>query len=107
MTQQKTPVADRPTAATGPKWTVTPHHSMALVAVRDGAVVCHPAWSHHVPGWGWSGGGDVSLPVQNALSDLHSGRLLTVDTTVRDHVDGDPVVLTEAGRLVLERMGGQ
>lgn len=76
----------------------TPQHLAALQAVSDGCVVCHPAWSHHVPGWGWSTGGDVSLPWQTALSDLHHARLVDVDRSGRDHVNGDPVVVTAPGR---------
>lgn len=93
-------------AVAGPKRTLTPLHTMALQAIRDEAVVCHPAWSHHTPGWGWAGGGDVTLTFQGALSELHALRLLRVDTTVRDHVDGDPVTLTGAGDIVLDRLAG-
>jgi hypothetical protein len=80
---------------------------MALQAVATGGVVCHPAGSHHVPGWGWAEGGDVTLTVQAALSDLHALKLLRVDTSGRFHVDGDPVVLSEAGHIVLARLGGE
>lgn len=110
MTIQQTPApAARtlPTAAgVGPKRSLTPQHVMALRAIQDGAVVCHPAWSHHTPGWGWAEGGDVSLNLQVVLTDLQSLRLLAVDTGGRWHVDGDPAVLTEAGRIVLNRLGG-
>lgn len=70
----------------------------ALQAVRDRQIVCHPPWSHHVPGWGWAGGGDITLPFQDALSDLHAAKLIEVDRSGRDHVDGDLVVVTAAGR---------
>lgn len=94
-----------PTAANvGPK--LGPQHTMALHAIHDGAVVCHPVGSHHVPGWGWVEGGDMSLSVQAVVNDLHTYRLLVVDTSGRFHVDGDPVGLTEAGRIVLDRIGG-
>lgn len=79
----------------------TPDLLLALQAAADGLFVCHPPWSHHVPGWGWSGGGDVSLAVQHALQDLHHARLVWVDSSVRDHVHGDPVVVTAPGRVRL------
>jgi hypothetical protein len=92
------------TASVGPK--LGPEHKMALHAIHDGAVVCHPVGSHHVPGWGWVEGGDMSLSVQSVVNDLHSHRLLSVDTSGRFHVDGDPVMLTGAGEIVLGRIGG-
>lgn len=92
------------TVGTGP--TLGPVHKMALHAIHDGAVVCHPVGSHHVPGWGWVEGGDMSLSVQAVVNDLHTYRLLAVDTSGRFHVDGDPVVLTGAGAIVLGRLDG-
>lgn len=75
---------------------MTPGRLVALRAVRDGAVVCHSAGAH-VPGWGWSVGGDVTVTVQESLSELHHARLIDVDRSGRWHVDGDPVALTRAG----------
>jgi hypothetical protein len=97
-------VRTAPAVGAGPK--LGPQHTMALHAIHDGAVVCHPVGSHHVPGWGWVEGGDMSLSVQAVVNDLHTHRLLVVDTSGRFHVDGDPVGLTEAGRIVLDRIGG-
>lgn len=74
---------------------------VALRAVADEQVVCHPAWSHHVPGWGWAMGGDVALNLQHALSDLLHARLVEVVAASRFRVDGDPVVLTAPGRVRL------
>lgn len=68
-----------------------------LEAVRDALVVCHPAGSHHCPGWGWASGGDVTLPVQGVLSALLSAGLISVDCSGMWHVDGDPVRVTRAG----------
>lgn len=68
-----------------------------LVAVADRQFVCHPAWSPHVPGWGWTSGGDIGLSLQGYLSTLHRARLIDIDRRSFDHVGGDPVVLTRAG----------
>lgn len=109
MTTPMTPapaVRAAPAAGAGPKRSLTPQHAMALRAIHDGAVVCHPAGSHHVPGWGWVEGGDMSLSVQAVVNDLHTLRLLAVDRSGRFHVDGDPVRLTGAGRIVLDRLAG-
>lgn len=109
MTTSRTPsvaVGAAATATDGPNRALTPHHAMALRAIHDGAIVCHPVGSHHVPGWGWVEGGDMSLSVQAVVNDLHTLRLLAVDTSGRFHVDGDPVCLTGAGEIVLDRIGG-